>query len=104
MRGPGRNNSDGIPEYYTFTEKTGVSTRHGGLLLQERNGAEMKGDVNGEEQVILAEAILALQVLSGQNPAGIRLDYPGSNADVTGNQRIGLEAAIYILQKTAGLR
>ncbi len=47
----------------------------------------------------LADAILALQVLSGLNPDGIQL-----NADANGNGKIGLEEVIYTLQVVAGLK
>ena len=42
----------------------------------------MVGDINNNGEVNLVDAILALQVLTGQNPAGIRSDYASSGADV----------------------
>jgi len=57
------------------------------------------GDVNGDGKVDLADAILALQVIAGLNPAGVKV-----SADVNNDGKIGLEEVIYILQKAAGLR
>jgi Tol biopolymer transport system component len=59
------------------------------------------GDVNGDGQVDMADAILALQVGAGNLPAGT---VAMKEADVNGNGRIGAEEALYILQKAAGLR
>jgi YD repeat-containing protein len=64
----------------------------------------VKGNINEDELVNLADAILGLQILSGLKPAGIRSDYAGSGADIGNNLKIGLEEAIYILQKVAGMR
>jgi len=59
------------------------------------------GDVNSDHFVDLKDAILALQLLN-------RLDLTGepirSGADVDGDGKIGLAEALFILQKTAGLR
>jgi hypothetical protein len=63
-----------------------------------------KGDINGDSSVDLEDAILALQVVAGMNPSGIRASYPACGADVNGDGKIGLPEAIYILQKVAGLR
>ena len=64
----------------------------------------MRGDTNGDGNVDLTDVILALQVISGMNPSGIRSDYASSGTDVNGDGKIGLEEVIYILQKVAGLR
>jgi len=42
----------------------------------------LKGDLNNDGIVNIADAILAMHVLSGMNPAGIRSDYKSSGADV----------------------
>jgi len=52
----------------------------------------------------IADAILALQVMSGMNPAVICPDYASSGADVNGDRKIGMEEVLYILQKVARLR
>jgi hypothetical protein len=62
------------------------------------------GDLNGDTYVDLADAILAIQVMTVQSPAAVRNDYRTSGIDVNGDGRIGLQEAIYILQKVAGMR
>lgn len=57
------------------------------------------GDINYDTAVDLTDAILALKVITGLNPAVIN---PG--ADVDGNGKIGLTEVVYILQHVAGLR
>jgi YD repeat-containing protein len=64
----------------------------------------LKGKINEDELVNLADAILGLQLLSGLNPSGIRSDYAASGTDVGGNKKIGLEEVIYILQKVGQVR
>jgi hypothetical protein len=62
--------------------------------------AVVQGDIDGDLDVDLADAILALQVMAGNQPsATIYLE-----ADVNGDNRIGLEEAIYIMQRVAGFR
>jgi len=53
------------------------------------------GDINGDEIVDLADAILALRVLAGVNygTETVNLD-----ADVNGDGMIGIEEAIHVLQ------
>jgi hypothetical protein len=58
------------------------------------------GDVNHDETVNLIDAILAFQVVSEIEPSAT-IYY---EADVNGDGSIGTAEAIYILQKTAGLR
>jgi YD repeat-containing protein len=74
------------------------------LSMSITGNANPIGDINGDGFIDIGDAILSLQVLSGQNPAGIRSGYAGSGADVGGNQKIGMEEAIYIVQKVAGIR
>jgi hypothetical protein len=59
------------------------------------------GDINGDTSVTIADAILALQVLSATVPAGTAVS---AAADANGDGRIGLAEAVWILQVTAGLR
>ncbi|MFZ4438402.1 MAG: InlB B-repeat-containing protein [Syntrophales bacterium] len=64
------------------------------------DAAQVMGDVNGDGAVTLADAILALQVISGNTPAqAVRKE-----ADVNGDGKIGMAEVIYILQKAAGVR
>jgi len=54
--------------------------------------------------VDLTDIILALQVLAGGTPAGIRPDYASSGTDVNGDNKVGIEEVGYILQTISGLR
>ncbi len=62
-----------------------------------------KADANGDHLVDLKDAVLALKVLSGLNPA-LLSDYAASGSDVGGNLKIGLEEVIYVLQKLGEMR
>jgi hypothetical protein len=62
---------------------------------------KLPGDLNADDTVNLADAVLGLQFVSGLAPAGIR---SGTGADVNGDKRIGLEEVIYVVQIVAGLR
>lgn len=59
----------------------------------------LKGDVDGNGAVTLADAVCALQVCAGISPASVNLW-----GDVNGDGAIGLAEAGYVLQKTAELR
>jgi hypothetical protein len=58
----------------------------------------LMGDVSGNGEVNLEDAILALQVVSGLTPTVVL------TGDVNADNRIGLPEAIYILQEISGLR
>ena len=60
----------------------------------------VKGDVDADGKVDLADAILALQVMAGITPSTTIY----KEADVNGDGKIGMEEAIYIIQKVSGLR
>jgi peptidyl-prolyl cis-trans isomerase A (cyclophilin A) len=55
------------------------------------------GDLDGDGEVNLADAILALSVQTGLDPAGLRPDYSSSGADINEDNRIGIEEAMFIL-------
>jgi hypothetical protein len=74
------------------------------LLGIDLSGTALPGDLDGNQEVDLADAILGLQVMSGKKPTGLRADFASSGADVGGDGKIGMEDVIYILQKTSGLR
>ena len=59
------------------------------------------GDLNGDDIVDLADAILALRIVSGVDVSGETINM---GADVDGDDRIGLQEVLYILQEVAGLR
>lgn len=60
----------------------------------------MAGDINGDGQVDMAGLILCLQIISGSAPAdGIEEGDIRIDSDVNGDGRIGIEEALYIIQK-----
>jgi hypothetical protein len=59
----------------------------------------IRGDLNDDGNITLADAILALKAVAGQRPAGTY-----AVVSVDGDRKIGLAEVIYILQKTAELR
>jgi hypothetical protein len=59
------------------------------------------GDVSGDGHVTLADAVLAVKVACGVDANGGHVTVGG---DVNGNQKIGLEEAVYVLQTVAELR
>jgi large repetitive protein len=63
-----------------------------------------KGDINDDGFLSQADVDIALQVLAGKSPEGIRSDYASSDADVNGDDKIGMEELIYIKEKLGGLR
>jgi uncharacterized repeat protein (TIGR01451 family)/fimbrial isopeptide formation D2 family protein len=63
-----------------------------------------KGDIDGDADTDLTDALIGLQVLSSNDQAHVRSDYVLSDTDVNGNGRIDLSEVIYILQDKAGLR
>ena len=64
----------------------------------------VKGDINGDGFADQVDADIALQVLAGKSPSGIRAGYTTSGADVNGDNRIGMEELIYILERIDGIR
>ena len=74
------------------------------IPLVASSGTTIPGDLDGDGVVTVNDAIIALQVMSGMQPPGLRSDYPTSGADVSGDAKAGLPEAIYILQKAAGAR
>lgn len=92
---------NGITEEFTY-DAAGNRKAYTVTIAGNQNG--LPGDINNDTRVDLADAILALKIIGGLNPDGIRADYAISGADVNKNGRIGLPEAIYILQKVAGLR
>lgn len=63
--------------------------------------SNLVGDLDGDNNVGIADAIHALRVVSNCSDVIIDLNF---NSDINGNGRIGLEEAIYALQHSAELR
>jgi len=57
------------------------------------------GDLDCDDNVTLSDAIIALRIVSSIDPPSLFC-----KNDVNGDNRIGLEEVVYILQKVAGLR
>jgi hypothetical protein len=67
------------------------------------------GDLDGDGDVDLADAVVALRVEAGMHPEldsppGLREDYASSGADVDGNGQVEISETLYILQKVSGLK
>jgi hypothetical protein len=60
----------------------------------------LKGDMDDSLTVDLADAILAMKIISGVILSGT----VNQQADVNGDQKIGMDDVLYILQKVAGMR
>ena len=59
----------------------------------------IKGDVNGDGLIDLMDSVLALQVMVGMKPSNVH-----QRADLNGDDKIGLEEAIFSVQCIARLR
>ena len=91
---------------YGYNQKSypGVMIPDADLVTKDfaliREYSASPGDINGNQDIDLADAILALQVMAGIQPsATIHLE-----ADVNDDNRIGLEEVMYIMQRVAGVR
>jgi hypothetical protein len=90
---------------YTATVTAGVQDVAGNPMASPYQwsfitGEDPKGDINGDDSVDLADALLALQIL-----AGLESSTPvQKKADVNGDGKIGSEEVLYIFQQVAGLR
>jgi len=89
---------------WTWTNGDGTYSCQGGSDFTVTKGPVAKGDIDEDGDVDLADAVLALQVISGLNPSGIRSDYASSGADVNGDNKIGIEEIIYTLQIISDMR
>ncbi len=59
------------------------------------------GDINADGDVTLSDAILALQIIRGMDVTGENINI---EAEVNGDNKIGLAEVVYILQNVSGLR
>ena len=63
------------------------------------------GDVSGDNQVDLADAIIGCQAMAGVDVSKvIRENYRTSEVDVDGNNKLGIAEVIYVMQKVSELR
>ncbi len=64
----------------------------------------VRGDVNDDGGVDLADAVIVLKVLTDTDVTGqLRSDYIPAGVDVNGDDDVGPEEAIYCLRKAAGM-
>jgi len=117
-------------EYVWYTNTTSTSVNYDGpaltdgnytflVMVRDLNGNQsfayhsftyssalpaLKGDLNGDNLVNMADAIIALKLIAGGAGEGIRANYATSGADVNGDNKAGLAEVIYILQKLASVR
>ncbi|MDI9569449.1 MAG: hypothetical protein QM278_01740 [Pseudomonadota bacterium] len=93
---------------YTFSvnvvDPNGNQSFVHGKFTYKTGNPPLKGDVNGDGVVDMADAIIALKALAGGPGASIRPNYATSGADVNDDNRVGLAEAIYILQTMATKR
>jgi hypothetical protein len=97
---------------YQVSDNTSGSRRSGTITIggqpftitQYVSGYYLKGDINNDGNITLADAIIAFQTMVGRQAPSLRSDYTTSNADVNADGRVGLPEVLYILQTTAGIR
>ncbi len=73
------------------------------LCLQILAFGGYKGDLNDDKKTDLNDAITGLRAVADLNPS-VRADYTTSGVDVNGDNKIGLEEVIYVLDIAAELR
>ena len=72
--------------------------------VTQTKGIKLKGDINADTVVNLADAVIAFKVaVNFDDPLPIRADYVSSGIDVNGDNKIGIAEAVYILRYSAGL-
>ncbi|MGD9972817.1 MAG: dockerin type I domain-containing protein [Desulfatirhabdiaceae bacterium] len=75
-----------------------VNDKLNGIDFQLDPWGAILGDVNSDGLVDLEDIVMILTVLSGDNTLSVNIE-----ADVNGDEKIGMAEVIYILQKIAGL-
>ncbi|MBU0651397.1 MAG: SUMF1/EgtB/PvdO family nonheme iron enzyme [Proteobacteria bacterium] len=76
-------------------------TENSEMVKTEKYAINYPGDIDGNRDINLNDAILALQIISNIERTGQIFT---AGEDVNGDGKIGLQEVIYILQKAAGLR
>ncbi len=87
--------ADGDPDNDDFTN---LEEYNNGTNPTEETAVE-PGDVDGDGEIKLKDAILALKVVSGGKPEGVKLGADVANKE--GEKKIGMEEVIFILRKLA---
>ncbi len=64
----------------------------------------LKGDINFDRKVDLADAILYLKAFNGENPSEVRFDYAQSKTDPNNDGKVNPQDVIFIMQRISGLR
>lgn len=98
--------------YASDSDNYGIYVQNDRLYVAEgpdgftilRYKTAIPGDLNNSETIDLSDAIVALKVLAGIEPSGLRTNYAGSGADINGDDRVGYPELLYILQTVSGLR
>lgn len=75
----------------------------GSIEVQEENIGPLMADLNTDRQTDLADAIIALKIIS-RFPYTLRTDYVSAGIDANGDTIAGMAEALYLLQVCAGLR
>ncbi len=60
------------------------------------------GDINNDDTVDLKDAILALKIVTGYNPS--EFEYGNTDVDINGDDRVGMDELLYILEVVAEQR
>jgi len=96
--------TDGMPDswemkYFGNLDRDGMEDYDGDGIsdlseyLNETDPTVMQGDVNGDKEIDLKDAVTALQISTGISPTSVLKN----EADINGDGRIGMEEAIFIL-------
>lgn len=86
--------------------RTGTITIGGQIFTVTQNAPvyNLKGDLDNDGTITMADAIIALQVMAEMQPSALRSDYSTANTDVSGDGKVGMSELFYILQKVVGTR
>jgi hypothetical protein len=88
-----------------FAEDNAGSLSVPAITTVAHQSGNVLGDVNGDGNVNLRDALIGLRICGGGQTDGmLRWDYPSSGVDVDGNGKVGIAEVVYALQKTAGLQ
>jgi len=88
-----------IPENYPATKIVYLGTTSGIIRLIDYPKPIIKGDVDDNSVVNLADAVLTLRIIAGIDPVEINID-----ADINADWKIGMEELLFIFQDISNLR